>query len=192
MEEIKHPEPPPAGPEPHEIVKKGTDFDRSDPRTLLIAGLGIASVIGLIVIILGVQAYFDHITEVATYQKVLAPVSDDLMNLRSQEAEELNTYKYIDRNKGVVQIPISRAMELLAHEAAENKLSYFQKPTPVKAANAPAAAGAPSPGGAAQPAAAGPGGPAAESSSASPTQPPATGTSPGTSSETGSNSKAKM
>lgn len=177
MEETKHPQPPQAGPEPHETVKRDTDFDRSDPQTLLIAGLGIASLIGLVVIILGVQAYFDHITEVATYQKVLAPVSDDLKNLRSQEAEELNTYKYIDRNKGVVQIPISRAMELLAQEAAENKLTYFQKPTPVKAANAPAP-GAPAPGGTAQP--------------GNTPQAPTPGTSSGTSSATGSDSKAKM
>jgi hypothetical protein len=141
MDETKH-EPSTASPAAEQNIKAGTDFDRSDPQALLIAGSGIASIIALIAIILGVQAYFDHITAVATYDKVLVPISDDLKNLRSQEAEELNSYKYIDRNKGTMQIPISRAMELLAKEAAENKLTYFRKPTAVKVPEAPGANGA--------------------------------------------------
>jgi hypothetical protein len=176
MEDIKHGEPAPEPAVP-EVVKNDTDYDRGDPRALLIAGLGISGLILLVLIILGVQAYFDHVTEVATYDKVLSPVSDDLKNLRSQETEELNTYKYIDRNKGVVQIPISRAMELLAQEAAENKLTYFQKSTPVKVPTAPGAA--PAAGAAAPPNGAAP-------------QPADTGASVGTSSATGSTSKKKM
>ena len=50
---------------------------------------------------------------------MLVPVAQDLQNLHSQEDEELNTYKYLDRNKGTVQIPISRAMQLIAEEAAQ-------------------------------------------------------------------------
>ena len=130
-----------------EIAKADTDFDRSEPHALLIAGFGIASVIGLIVIILGIQAYFDHLREQAEYEKVAVPVAQDLKNLHSQEDEELNNYKYVDRNNGTVQIPISRAMQLIAQEAAAHKLKYFQKPTAVKVPGAPgeaapAAAGA--------------------------------------------------
>jgi hypothetical protein len=36
----------------------------------------------------------------------------DLEELRRQEAEILSTYQWIDRDKGVVRIPINRAMEL--------------------------------------------------------------------------------
>ena len=122
-----------------DAVKGGVDFDRSEPRALLIASIGIASVLGLTATVLGVQAYFDHLHEQQMYEKVLVPVSQDLKNLRVQEDQELNSYKYIDRDKGIVQIPITRAMELLENEAAEGKLNYFQKPTPVKV---PIAAGA--------------------------------------------------
>lgn len=131
-----------------EIVKTETDFDRSEPHALLIAGFGIASVIGLIVIILGIQAYFDHLRERAEYEKVALPVAEDLKNLHAQENEELDHYKYLDRNKGTVQIPISRAMQLIAQEAAAHKLQYFQKPTAVKVPGAPAE-GAPAANGAA-------------------------------------------
>lgn len=133
------------GPTVPEIVKTETDFDRSEPHALLIAGFGIASVIGLVVVILGIQAYFDHLREQAEYEKVAVPVSQDLKNLHSQEDEELNHYKYLDRNTGVIQIPISRAMELIAQEAATHKLRYFQKPTPVKVPGAAAEGTATSP-----------------------------------------------
>lgn len=126
------------------VIQGETDFDKSEPRALLIASLGIGTIIGLVVVLLGVQAYFDHIKAQATYEKVLVPVSDDLKNIHSQEDEELNTYKYLDRNQGIVQIPITRAMQLLTEEAAQNKLTYFQKSTPVKvpvAAPAPGAVG---------------------------------------------------
>ena len=138
-----------------EIAKADTDFDRSEPHALLIAGFGIASVIGLIVIILGIQAYFDHLREQAEYEKVAVPVAQDLKNLHSQEDEELNNYKYVDRNNGTVQIPISRAMQLIAQEAAAHKLKYFQKPTAVKVPGAPGEA-APAPAGAAPAAGAAP------------------------------------
>jgi hypothetical protein len=125
------------GPAVPDMVKTDTDFDRSEPHALLITGFGIASVIGLIIIILGIQAYFDHLREQAEYEKVAVPVSEDLKNLRSQEDEQLNHYKYLDRNTGVIQIPIGRAMELIAQESAARQLKYFQKPTPVKVPGAP-------------------------------------------------------
>jgi hypothetical protein len=93
-----------------------------------------------VLVVLAVQAYFDHIREATSYQAVYAPVAQDLQDLRAKETEELNTYKYLDRNKGTVQIPISRAMQLLAEEAANHKLTYFQKPTPVKPVEGGAAA----------------------------------------------------
>jgi hypothetical protein len=141
MEEQKHNEPV-AEPAVPEAIKHDVDYDRSDPRALLIAGLGICSIIGLVLVILGVQAYFDHIREEEAYQSVYAPVAQQLQDLHAKEAEELNTYKYLDRNKGTVQIPISRAMQLLAEEAANHKLTYFQKPTPVKPVEGGAAASA--------------------------------------------------
>jgi len=128
--------------------KSGVDFDRSEPRALLIASIGIASILGLTAMILGVQAYFDHLHEQQMYEKVLVPVSQDLKNLHTQEDQELNTYKYIDRDKGIVQIPITRAMQLIEQEAAAGKIEYFHQPTPVKAPNAagPAPTGAPAAG----------------------------------------------
>lgn len=144
----------PIPPESAAVMKADVDFDRSEPRGLLIAAFGIASILGVTATVLGIQAYFDHVHEQEMYQKVLVPVSEDLRNLRIQEDQELNSYKYLDRNSGTVQIPIARAMELMAQEAANGKLKYFQKSTPVKVPAAP---------GAAAPMAVAPGTPAANS-----------------------------
>lgn len=38
----------------------------------------------------------------------------DLQKLRARDAERLSTYAWIDRDAGVVQLPIERAIELLA------------------------------------------------------------------------------
>ena len=130
----------PNTPESAAVTKADVDFDRSEPRALLIAAFGLASILGLTATMLGVQAYFDHIYEQEMYQKVMVPVAEDLRNLHIQEDQELNSYKYLDRNNGVVQIPIQRAMQLIAKEAADGKLKYFQKSTPVKVPTAADAA----------------------------------------------------
>ncbi len=106
-------------------------YDKGDPKSWLIALLGGAMVVTIVVVILAVQAYFDHVSEQQVYQKQLVPVSDDLRNVHAREDADLHSYKYIDRNAGVVRIPIERGMELLATEAAQGKLKYPSQPTPV-------------------------------------------------------------
>lgn len=50
---------------------------------------------------------------------MLEPVSEDLRALRAREDIQLNSYEYIDREKGTVRLPITRAMELLSQEYAQ-------------------------------------------------------------------------
>ena len=62
----------------------------------------------------------------------------------------------VDRAQGTVRLTVDRAMDLLAKEAAENRLTYSSKPYAVKtpeqlAAGGAAAPAAPGPGGAAKP-----------------------------------------
>ena len=74
---------------------------------------------------------------------------ENLKTAQGDAEKALNTYAWVDKNKGVVRIPISRAMELTATDLAQKK--------PVAAgpiATSPAAQA--SPGGAASPAASAP------------------------------------
>lgn len=118
------------------------NFDRSEPRMGLVASAFGATVIGLILVVLAVQAVYDHVREQQIYVKVLEPVSEDLKNLRAREDSQLHSYQYVDRASGTVRIPIERAMELMEKEYAEGRLSYSTKPAPVKAETPPGAANA--------------------------------------------------
>ena len=94
----------------------GPGYEKGEPRIGVVAGALGAIVVGLILVVLGLQAIYDRAREEQIYVRVLAPVSEDLKDLRAGEDGQLHSYQYIDRGAGTVRIPIERAMELLAKE----------------------------------------------------------------------------
>ncbi len=96
-------------------------FDTTEPRTGLIAALGGVIVLLLVLSVAGVQVYYDHVKEQQVFVKQLQPVSEDLKALRAREDADLHSYRYLDRAKGTVHLPIERAMELVVQEAHEKK-----------------------------------------------------------------------
>jgi hypothetical protein len=106
-------------------------FDRSEPNVRAIAVFGGVTIVLLVAIILGLQFYYDRVLEQQVYVQVLAPESQALTSLRNREDEELHSYRYLDRDKGTVRLPIERAMQLVVAEYAEGKLRYPTQPVPV-------------------------------------------------------------
>ena len=111
---------------------------------------------------------------------------ENLKTTREDGEKALNTYAWVDKNKGVVRIPISRAMELTTTDLAKRKPAPAG-PIATPQAQSPAATTSPAPAGSPKPAAAQPAGspsaPAPAASAAPATQPaaspsPATQTSP--------------
>lgn len=102
---------------------------------------------------------------------------EKLKTVREDAQKALTTYAWIDKNKGVVQIPISRAMKLMGAELAKQKpapagpIVVLQEQAALAPPGSPAPAASPK-AGAAQPAAS-PGAPAPAASAASPAQPAA-------------------
>src|SRR5215472_2185193 len=80
---------------------------------------------------------------------------ENLKKLREDTEKDLTTYAWVDKNKGVARIPISRAMELTVAELAQKK-PVSAGPIATPAAPASPAATSPAPAGFAQPAAAQP------------------------------------
>jgi hypothetical protein len=72
---------------------------------------------------------------------------ENLKSVRDADAKELGSYAWIDKNKGVVRIPIDRAIEFAAVELAN------QKPAPAGPIATPAPQASQPPAGAATPAA---------------------------------------
>jgi hypothetical protein len=110
----------------------GQGFDRSEPNVRLIAIFGAGTLALLVVSVLALQYYYDRVLEEQVFVKVQEPVAQTLVDLRAREDEELHSYRYLDREKGTVRLPIERAMELLANEAAQGKLKYAQRAAPVE------------------------------------------------------------
>jgi hypothetical protein len=54
---------------------------------------------------------------------------DDLRNYRRSKAAALEGYHWVDRSDGVVRIPVERAMELVAAEAAARAAASSMVPT---------------------------------------------------------------
>jgi hypothetical protein len=124
-------------------------FDKSEPNTPAIWLFTVASVLGLVLVIAAVQGYFEEIYKQAVYQRVLSVPSELLQDVRNRDAWNLTHYMYgnLDKSTNRVRIPIDKAMQIFATEAAAGKLFYPAKDTPIKvdtpAAAAPADGAAP-------------------------------------------------
>ena len=75
---------------------------------------------------------------------------ENLKTVREDAEKALNAYAWIDKNKGVVRIPISRAMELTVAELAQKKPAAAG-PIATPEAQATAAPTSPAPAGSAKP-----------------------------------------
>src|SRR5436305_14503009 len=75
---------------------------------------------------------------------------ENLKTSREDAEKALNTYAWVDKNKGVVRIPIRRALELTTSDLSKQKpvpagpIATPQAPSPA-AATSPAPAGSPKP-----------------------------------------------
>jgi hypothetical protein len=107
--------------DPHE------GFDRAEPSAGAITAFMIGSLILLVLTILAIQQYFDHIWNEAVYEKVLAPPSEQLREVRGRDDWNLTHYMYMDKTSGQVRIPIDQAMELNLKDAAAGKTFYPAK-----------------------------------------------------------------
>jgi hypothetical protein len=91
------------------VARIGTE---GDPKTGLTAVVGIVGALALVLIIVGLQALFYHVED-DIYSEIYAEPNLDVRMVRAQQLEVLNSYGWVDREKGVVRIPIDRAMEMV-------------------------------------------------------------------------------
>ena len=133
----------------HHDPKEG--FDSTEPNAPAIWLFTIVSVLGLVLTIVAVQGYFDQIWKEAVYERVLSAPSEQLQELRNRDSWNLTHYMYgnLDKSTNRVRVPIDKAMQTFATEAAAGKLFYPAKATAIKkeepAATAAPAAGAAEP-----------------------------------------------
>lgn len=118
-------------------------FDRDEPSAGAIATFAVCSLVLLVLTIGAIQQYFDHIWSQAVYEKILAPPSEQLREVRGRDDWNLTHYMYMDKPSGQVRIPVERAMELNLQDAAAGKTFYPAKATVPKKEEPAVAAPAP-------------------------------------------------
>ncbi|HEY1233746.1 MAG TPA: hypothetical protein VGH22_10245 [Candidatus Binatia bacterium] len=114
-----------------ESVSTGRELSDISPNKVLWFGLGLALVIVAVVLInYGLFHYFhrsetgrrlppsplSYGVEPPPEPRLLTKPGVDLAEMRAEEDRILNTYGWIDRDRGVVRLPIDRAIALLAEK----------------------------------------------------------------------------
>ncbi len=76
----------------------------------------VALVLLIIAMVAFVRDYFVFNMEKEITQSILNNPSKELIAIQKSESEQLSSYKIIDSEKGVYQIPIDLAMEIVVKE----------------------------------------------------------------------------
>jgi hypothetical protein len=117
--------PPPLATEPSDV----------DVPLIVRVGLALAAIVlACACALLGLRAWLARDTMQPAGPSVQAPALErfavprlesqpgaGLAQLEQDKAQKLHRYRWVDRAQGVVQIPIERAIELLAHEHDERR-----------------------------------------------------------------------
>lgn len=128
------------------VPSKATGHELSDLSPKNIAMFGV-SLVGMILIVLWVcYELFQHYSTVSMKTEVppsplsytreptpephlLVVPGQELKTMRAAEDSMLNSYAWVDREKGVVRIPIKRAIDVLAQRGLPSRSQRNEKPT---------------------------------------------------------------
>ena len=95
----------------------GAGYDRNEVNVKTLLWVSVAGVLFIVVSAIALNSWFILTKEDVVYTSVLKPESVSLKELRAREDQVLNSYKVLDSAKGIYQIPIDRALKVVADEA---------------------------------------------------------------------------
>ena len=117
----KHNPQPEVSPAEHGEVRYEQRDVRMRPLLAAVAALG--AMVGIAVLamagLFGLLADQSQREPLALPSSSQPPIEGQLDQLRAQEEEVLTEYAWVDRQQGIVRIPIERAMKLMASEEGE-------------------------------------------------------------------------
>ncbi|MFH1845132.1 MAG: hypothetical protein ABIF77_18245 [bacterium] len=70
--------------------------------------------------VVALQAWYHDAAAAEHQRKVVEPKVTELEQHRTAEAATLSEYRWLDREQGIVRLPIERAMELVAEDPDED------------------------------------------------------------------------
>ena len=94
-----------------------TGYEKKDVNVKMVLLVAAVIIILIVVFIIRINSLYMLTQQEIIQTSQLKPQSAALRDLRAHEDEVLNSYKLLDASTGKYQIPIDRAMELVAAEA---------------------------------------------------------------------------
>jgi hypothetical protein len=102
-------------------------YEKKDASVAWIATIALLIVAVIAAFAIGLNEYFLISKESLIYDQQLSTRNKVLRDLRATEEEALNSYKVLNADSGRYQIPIDRAMKLMADEAYQARLDKTKK-----------------------------------------------------------------
>ncbi len=99
-------------------------YERSEPNALQIGGLTVVIVLAILATCFAVYYWYVGQLEYTRHMEMEIPIWQEYKDVRAYETQRLTQYKFIDKTKGSVQLPIERSMDLLIQEANNGKTFY--------------------------------------------------------------------
>ena len=103
------------------------DYERRDINAYKVIGFSVLGIAILVILLILLNDYFLIEKNEMVYQTNLKPVSSELRDLRSWEKDVLSNFKLLNADQGIYQIPIERAMQLMAEEGFQKRLQRLKK-----------------------------------------------------------------
>lgn len=85
-----------------------------DPNAGALAFVGALGTVVLVLVVLLLQAVFYRAQQAENERKALVSSPAELRALQTAQREQLASYRWVDREKGIAAIPIEEAMRLEA------------------------------------------------------------------------------
>ena len=132
------------------VENRDVSYEKRDVNARAILWVGVAIVISAVVIHFAVWGVFDFFSAREAHKgkppatlvntkrqpppapRLQTDAPADLQEMRAREAAALESYGWVDRQKGIVHIPVERAMELLVERGLRTTEPTMTKPAEVQ------------------------------------------------------------
>jgi hypothetical protein len=101
------------------MTEMNTERPQDETKVGTILTVGAAGILIVVASVVGLTALFTATADSEQQAKAASGLAADICESVDEQEEKLASYGWVDREKGVVRIPIERAMELLVNEAKE-------------------------------------------------------------------------
>jgi hypothetical protein len=108
------------------------DFDRRDAKAGPIAVVSLVTILVLAIFVVGVYWFYVVTYEQVEYDQFSGVASKELIAIREREDEQLHKYGYINKEKGIIRLPVERAMQLVEEEAKAGTVGWNTKAYPAQ------------------------------------------------------------